>query len=299
MDKKMKWQLVAAAAVLFAGVVSSAIAASPAGMKLYVFSSGALTIGRGVLQNFGPMDPPIQVPVGFFVIKHPKGNILFDTGNNDKIIDNFDYWPKGMQSLDPVRTPDVAIDVQLRKIGMSPDDIKFVVVSHMHLDHGGNVGKFPHSTLIIQRDEIDYANFPDEPFNGPFIREDMWVLRAANGSGKPNAMNMVILNQQDYDIFRDGSVVVKYSRGHTKGHQMMVVRLPKQGTTILTGDNVYFRENVDKHIPPNLVLAYDPAAIMKSYDYLREMMAMEGADYFTAHDPDAYKAMKHAPEYYE
>lgn len=287
MDKKMKWQVAAAAAVLFVGVVSSAIAASPAGMKLYAFSSGALTIGRGVLQNFGPMDPPIIIPVGFFVVKHPKGNVLFDTGNNDKIITNFDYWPKGNQGLDPVRTPDVAIDVQLRKIGLSPDDIKFVVVSHMHLDHGGNVAKFPKATLITQRDEVDFANFPDEPYNGPFIREDMWVLRAENGSGKPNAMNMKMLDKQDYDIFGDGSIVVKYSRGHTKGHQMMVVRLPKLGTTILTGDNVYFKESVEKHIPPNLVLAYDPAAIMKAYDYIRELQAMEGADFFTAHDPDA------------
>lgn len=299
MGKKMKWQLVTAAAVLFAGVVSSAIAASPAGMKLYAFSSGALTIGKGVLQNFGPMDPPIKIPVGFFVIHHPKGNVLFDTGNNDKIITDFNYWPKSMQGLDPVRTPDVAIDVQLRKIGMSPNDIKFVVPSHMHLDHGGNIAKFPNSTLIIQKDEIDYAMFPDEPYTGPFIREDAWVLRAANGSNNPNSMNMIIRNQEDFDIFRDGSVVVKYSRGHTKGHQMLIVRLPHKGTTILTGDNVYFRENVDKHIPPNLVLAYDPAAIMRSYDFIREMMANEGADYFTAHDPDVFKTMKHAPEYYE
>ena len=141
--------------------------------------------------------------------------------------------------------------------------------------------------------------WPDEPFTGPFIREDAWVLRAPSGSNKPNAMNMIILDQKDYDIFGDGSVVVKYARGHTKGHQMLILHLPKKGTTILTGDNVYFRENVDKHIPPNLVLAYDPAGIMRAYDYIRLMMATEGADYFTAHDPDAYKAAKHAPDYYE
>jgi len=294
-----KWKFVAVAAALLAGAASSAMAGSPAGMRLYGFSSGALTIGKGVLQNFGPMDPPIQIPVGFYVIKHPKGYVLFDTGNNDKIIDDINYWPKGMQGLNPVRTPDVAIDTQLRKIGLTPNDIKYVVVSHMHLDHGGNVAKFPNSTLIIQRDEINYAMFPDEPFTGPFIREDAWVLRAENGSNKPNSMNMIILDQKDYDIFGDGSVTVLNSRGHTKGHQMMLVRLPKKGPTILTGDNVYFRENVDKHIPPNLVLAYDPAGIMRAYDYIRLMMATEGADYFTAHDPDAFKAMKHAPEYYE
>jgi glyoxylase-like metal-dependent hydrolase (beta-lactamase superfamily II) len=294
-----KWKLAAIAAAVLAGTISSAFAGSPSGMKLYAFSSGALTIGKGVLQNFGPMDPPIQIPVGFYVVHHPKGNVLFDTGNNDKIIDDINYWPKGMQGLNPVRTPDVAIDAQLRKIGMTPDDIKYVVVSHMHLDHGGNVGKFPHATLIIERDEINFAMFPDEPFAGPFIPQDVWALRSPAGSNNPNSMKMVILDHQDYDIFGDGSIVVKSFRGHTKGSQMMDVRLPKKGLTILTGDNVYFRENVDKHIPPNLVLAYDPAGIMRAYDYLRLMMATQGADYFTAHDPDAFKAMKHAPEYYE
>lgn len=298
----MKWSFVrrtTVAAAMLAAVATSSIAASPAGMKLFAFSSGALTIGKGVLQNFGPMEPPIQIPVGFFVIQHPMGNVLYDTGNNDKIITDPGYWGDSFKALKPVNTPDVAIDVQLKKIGLTPDDIKYVVVSHMHLDHGGNIAKFPNSTLIIQRAEINYAMFPDEPFTGPFIPGDAWALRAPTGSSKPNAMKMVILEDEDMDIFRDGSVIVKSSRGHTAGHQMMLVRLPKLGSTILTGDNVYFRENVEKSIPPNLVLAYDPAGIMKAYEWIRFMGASEGADFFTSHDPDAFKAMKKAPEYYE
>jgi len=288
----------AAAALLFAGIATSASAESPAGMKLYAFSSGALTIGKGVLQNFGPMDPPIVIPVGFFVIKHPKGNVLFDTGNNDKIIKDPSYWGGAAEALKVVRTPDVAIDLQLKKIGMTPDDIKYVVLSHMHLDHGGNVAKFPHSTIVMQQDEIDYAMWPDEPYTGPFIPGDAAVLRAPTGSNKPNAFSMVVL-KGDLDLFSDGSVIVKSARGHTRGSQMLLVRLPKTGSTILTGDNVYFRENVEKHLPPNLVLAYDPAGIMKAYDWIRYMAATEGADFITSHDPDAFKAMKKAPEFYE
>jgi glyoxylase-like metal-dependent hydrolase (beta-lactamase superfamily II) len=284
--------------VMGSALATGALAQSPDGMKLYAFSSGALTIGKGVLQNFGPMDPPIQIPVGFFVIQHPQGNVLFDTGNNDKIITDPGYWGPLFDGLKPVNTPDVAIDVQLQKIGLSPDDIKYVVVSHMHLDHGGNIAKFPNSTIVMQQDEIDYGMWPSEPFTGPFIPADAAVLRAPVGSDKPNAFDMLILNG-DMDLFRDGSVVVKSARGHTKGMQMMVVRLPNTGTIVLTSDNVYFRENVEKHIPPNLVLAYDPAGIMKAYDFIRYMMASEGADFFTAHDPDAFKAMKQAPDFYD
>jgi glyoxylase-like metal-dependent hydrolase (beta-lactamase superfamily II) len=295
-----RWHVLGAAlTVLMGGLATSAVAESPAGMKLYAFSSGALTIGKGVLQNFGPMDPPIQIPVGFFVIQHPQGNVLYDTGNNDKIITNPEYWGKWIDALKPVRTPDVAIDVQLQKIGLTPDDIRYVVLSHMHLDHAGNAAKFPNSTIIIQRDEIAYGFWPDEPYTGPFIPEDAFALRAPVGSDKPNAFNMVILDNEDMDIFNDGSIIVKSWRGHTKGHQMMLIRLPKTGPTILTADNVYFRENVEKSIPPNLVLAYDPAGIMRAYEWIRFMAASEGADFFTSHDPDAFAAMKKAPDYYE
>ena len=69
-----------------------AAAAQAQDIRLYAFSSGALTIGRGILQNLAPVDPPIQIPVGFFVVRHPRGNVLFDTGNNDKLITDPNYW---------------------------------------------------------------------------------------------------------------------------------------------------------------------------------------------------------------
>jgi len=278
--------------------LTNAWAESPAGMKLYVLNSGSLKLGKGILQNFGPMEPKIEVPVGMFLVKHPKGNVLFDTGNNDKLITDKSYWGDYAKSFDPMMTPEVSIESQLGKVGLKPDDIKYVVFSHMHLDHGGNVGKFPNSTLVIQDDEIHFAFFPDAPFAGSFIQGDVDALRSGLGETSPNAMTMLRL-AGDMDLFRDGSVVVKRMVGHTKGSQMLVVRLPKTGPIILTGDAVYFRENALKNIPPNLVLAYDPAGIMRGYEFVRYMMASEGADFFTAHDPDAFKTMKHAPDFYE
>jgi N-acyl homoserine lactone hydrolase len=67
----------------------------------------------------------------------------------------------------------------------------------------------------------------------------------------------------------------------------------------LTGDSLYFRENLEKNIPPNIVLAYDPTGIYKFYDYLRKLIASEKADYFSAHDPDSFKALKKPPSYYD
>lgn len=284
-------------ALLMAITAAVALAQSPQGMKLYVFSSGALTIGKHILQNLAPQDT-IKVPVGFFVVMHPKGNVLFDTGNNDKIITDPSYWGPAFQRLSPVNTPDMAIDTQLGRIGLKPDDITYVVVSHLHLDHGGNVGKFPNSTLVVQKDEIRNAFWPEPGTAGPYIPGDIAPLRSDLGEAMPNKYKMIQLNG-DMDIFGDGSVVVKRWVGHTPGSQMMVVRLPKTGTIILTGDNAYFRENVEKNLLPNVALAYDPPGILRAYEWIRYLQATEKADFFTAHDPDAFKALKKPPEYYD
>jgi len=182
------------------------LAQSPQGMKLYVFSSGALTIGKYILMNLGLQDT-IKVPVGFFVVMHPKGNVLFDTGNNDKIITDPSYWGPFFKSLNPVNTPEVAIDAQLAKIGLKPDDITYVVIGHLHLDHGGNVGKFPNSTLIVQKDEIRNAFWPEPGTAGPYIPGDVAPLRSDLGKATPNKYKMVQLTG-DMDIFGDGG------RGH-------------------------------------------------------------------------------------
>jgi N-acyl homoserine lactone hydrolase len=287
----------AVAALLLATTAAVALAQSLQGMKLYVFSSGALMVGKHILQNLAPQDT-IKVPVGFFVVMHPKGNVLFDTGNNDKIITDPSYWGPAFQRLSPVNTPDMAIDAQLGKIGLKPDDIKYVVVSHLHLDHGGNVGKFPNSTLIVQKDEIRNAFWPEPGTAGPYIPGDIAPLRSDLGEAMPNRYKTIQLNG-DMDIFGDNSVVVKRWVGHTPGSQMLMVRLPKTGTIILTGDNAYFRENVEKNILPNVVLAYDPPGILRAYEWIRYLQATEQADFFTAHDPDAFKALKKPPEYYD
>jgi N-acyl homoserine lactone hydrolase len=285
------------AALLLAITAAVAPAQSPQGMKLYVFSSGALTIGKHILMDLAPQET-IKVPVGFFVVLHPKGNVLFDTGNNDKIITDPSYWGPAFQRLSPVNTPDMAIDAQLAKIGLKPDDIKYVVVSHLHLDHGGNVAKFPNSTLVVQKDEIRTAFWPEPGMARGYIPGDVAPLRSDVGEAMPNKYKMIQLHG-DMDIFGDNSVVVKRWVGHTPGSQMMVVRLPKTGTIILTGDNAYFRENVEKNILPNVVLAYDPPGILRAYEWIRLMQATEQADFFSAHDPDAFKALKKPPEFYE
>jgi N-acyl homoserine lactone hydrolase len=296
--KRWTITLVGLAVILTIGI-GTGLAQGPTGMRLYAFSSGALTVPKSLLQAGAP-STATPVPVAFFVIRHPKGTVLFDTGNNDKIITDPGYWGDFAKNLNPVRTPDVAIDTQLGKIGLKPDDINYVVIGHMHLDHGGNIAKFPKSAIVVQKDEVRNAFWPEPGTACCYIPGDFMMLRAAPGGPMPNdaAWNVVQL-EGDLDIFADNSVIVKRWVGHTPGSQMLIVRLPKTGTVILTSDNVYFAENVTKNLLPDVSLAYSPKGILEAYSWIREMQAREKAQFFTAHDPDAYKAMKHAPEFYE
>ena len=199
-------------------------------MKMYAFSSGGLTIAKSALQS-GASTNPITVPVGFFVVVHPKGNFLFDTGNNDKIINDPSYWGPFIKGLTPERGPDVAIDTQLKKIGLTPDSIKYVAVGHMHLDHGGNVCKFPKATFLVQKDEMKNAAWPEPGTAGPYIPGDVACLRNDSVRRSPTSSRWSS-STGDLDVFGDGSVVLKRWPGHTPGSQMAIVRLPKTGTVV-------------------------------------------------------------------
>jgi len=278
-------------------LAAGASAASPEGMRLYVFSSGWLTIDKSALQT-GATDK-ITVPVAFFLIKHPKGNVLFETGNNDKVITDPTYWGPLAQMLGPAsRTPDLAIDTQLDKVGVKPSDISYVILGHMHLDHAGNVGKFPGATIVYQRDEIVNAFWPKPGYGCCYITADFAMLRNDVGENQPNRQKVIELNG-DLDLFGDGSIYIHRNVGHTPGSQMAVVRLPKTGPVVLTSDTCYLMDNLQKDILPSVALAYDPAGILNGYSWIKHLMSAEGADVIFAHDAETFNKHKHAPEFYE
>jgi N-acyl homoserine lactone hydrolase len=279
------------------GLAATASADSPAGMKLYVFTSGALTLDKAALQTGAT--GKIKIPVAFFVIHHPKGNVMFDTGNNDRIITDASYWGPNAAMLTPdSTTPDIGTIAQLDKAGFKPTDINYVVLGHMHLDHAGNAARFPSATLVYQRDEIINAFWPKPGYAGPYVLGDILPLRGDTGTPMANRQKAIELNG-DLDLFGDGSIYIKRQVGHTPGSEMMIVRMPKTGVVILTSDECYLMENLQKNILPSIGLAYDPASMLQGYEWIKHMMDTEHADVIFAHDPEVYKEHKHAPEFYE
>ncbi len=294
-----RWRLgMAIALVLALGLSSRALAASPEGMRLYVFTSHWLgPFAKAALQTGAP-NVPVTIPVAFFVIKHPKGNVMFDTGVNDKVIKDPNYWGPLFQVYKPDQKPSLAMLTQLRKIGMTPRDIKYVVLGHMHLDHAGNVGLFPNATVVFQTSEVEAAFWPPPGAASPYITADFAMLRAGIGNPLPNAQKVIQLNG-DLDLFGDGSIYIHRSVSHTPGSEIMVVRLPHTGTVVLTSDACYLQENLDKDILPSIGLVYSPAGTLEGYQWIKRVRDAENGDVIFAHDPDVFKAHKHAPEYYD
>jgi glyoxylase-like metal-dependent hydrolase (beta-lactamase superfamily II) len=267
-------------------------------MKLYQFTSQYLDIAKSALSSAATGNEKILIPVGFYLIKHPKGDVVFDTGDNDKIITDQTYWGPMAAMLDKGVKADLAIDKQLEKVGEKLSDVKYVILGHMHLDHAGNAARFPNATIVVQRDEIANAFWPPKGYAGPYISGDFESLRAPTGSGTTGKQPTIELDG-DLDLFGDGSVYVHRAAGHTPGSQMAVVRLPKSGTFVLTSDTCYLADNLNKDILPSIGLTYNPTEMLNGYAYIRRVRDMENGQVFMAHDLEGFPTHKMPPDHYE
>jgi len=224
----------------------------------------------------------IKVPVSMWIIDHPKGLVVFDTGNNVAISDGQckSYWaPGNCDFLKPSQTRDDVIDSQLKKVGFSPDKVKVVITSHTHLDHVGNIEMFPNAIHVLQKKEL-YQGWWPEKFQGrsspgTFVMGDL---------AKTREFNFLELNG-DYDLFGDGSVLVLSTPGHTLGHQSVKLKLASGKSIIVSQDAIWMQENLDGY-PAGL--NYSVQDYTNSLNRLKFMRDLEGAQIFMAHDENQY-----------
>jgi len=269
-------------------LTSVALAGPPAGMKMYAMSSGTLDLDKSWLTAGRDMGKWITIPVPMFLIDHPKGLFIYDTGMHPQVaVGALKYWGPVAKVFIPHMKPEQAIDKQIKVLGYELSDVKYVALSHMHLDHAGGMCLLPHATFIVRKAELQTAWWPESFQRGAYILKDYQDTRG---------YKFIELGNEDYDVFGDGSVVLIDSKGHTQGHQSVVVTLPKSGKFVLTGDSCYMKENIDERVVPGIV--WDPVWAIKTIDKMRDLRK-RGAHVIVGHDPDAWKEVKHAPAYYE
>src|SRR5262245_36223074 len=226
----------------------------------------------------------ITVPISMWIIDHPKGLVVFDTGNNVAISDGNckSYWAPGLcDFLQTKQKRSEAIDEQLKKLGYSTDQVKVVITSHTHLDHVGNIAMFPKALHVFQKKEL-YQGWWPEKFQGRsspgvFVMADIMPAREFN------YMEL----EGDYDLFGDRSVLILTTPGHTLGHQSVKIKLASGGSIIMSQDAIWMQENLDGY-PAGL--NYSVKDYTDSLNRLKFMRDLEGAQLFFAHDQDQYAA---------
>src|SRR5262249_28667892 len=144
----------------------------------------------------------------------------------------------------------------------TPDQIKFVGISHYHGDHTGQVASFPKATLLIGTREWDAITAPKPAEGVNFKPFEGWI----KGENKVEPLPLGL----DKDVFGDSSVIVLRTPGHTPGHSSLLVKLAS-GSLILSGDAVHFRENLDTDGVP--AFNYDRAQTVASIERLKKMAA--------------------------
>jgi len=281
----MKKSIIVALLGLACAFGSSGAFAADAVVKVYWTTSGMF--GPFDIRGLIPAMPveksrQITIPVSMWVIDHPKGLVVFDTGNNVAITQDCKaYWQPGMcDFLKPSQKREDTIDMQLKKLGYSVDKVKVVVTSHTHLDHGGNMEMFPNAIHVIQKKEL-YQGWWPEKFQGR--SGGAFVMADIDGTREFNFLEL----DGDYDLFGDGSVLIYATPGHTIGHQSMKVRTAGSGSIIITQDAVWMQENLDGY-PAGL--NFSVQAYTNSLNRLKMMRDIENAQLFMAHDGDQYGA---------
>lgn len=250
-------------------------------LRLHVLETGLIECADYAMfsPNAGP-DVRQDLSVRSYLIEHPQGTMLWDTGIEDAI------GPEGRQIAEPIvfRVPRT-LRVQLSEIGVAPGDVDLLALSHLHIDHVGNIDLFPEATVLLQQAEFDAGFGPDA--------EALTLIPSTYEALEPDNVRTV---SGDHDVFGDGSVVIVSLPGHTPGHQGLLVDLPETGPVLLATDIAYSARDYAAGAvrESNVDLEQTAASIEKAKRIERE----RGATVWLHHDIEAQRDVRTAPDVY-
>lgn len=247
-------------------------------VQLHAFTCGFLTLPTNMLLESGI--GVLTVPVPSYLITHPKGRVLFDSGLHAEIANEpHDYVGPVIAKFHGFHFHEGEnIAAQLSRVGIEPAQINFVINSHLHFDHCGGNAQLPNADVVVQKKELEHARS-----NG----SDRGYLTSDWDTGQ--AIQAI---DGEHDLFGDGSVVCIPTYGHTPGHQSLRVQTEMNGEYVLTGDACYLRDTLEKMRLPGVV--HDKVAFLEVLSRFRDMQA-RGATIVYGHDPVFWKTLPKAP----
>jgi glyoxylase-like metal-dependent hydrolase (beta-lactamase superfamily II) len=256
----------------------------PKSLRLYVFDCGTLKITDPAMFGFKKDELAVlDLAVPCYLIAHPKGTLMWDVG----VIPDSDFKADGTPVTQGMSTVTKPLKPQLAAIGYAPDDIKYLSLSHYHLDHTANANLFAASTWLVPQAERD-AMFPDKPTP---------LTVPAHYSALKNSKTVILPATSDYDVFGDGTVIIKPAPGHTPGHQVLFLKLAKTGPVLIAGDLYHYQEERTTHRVPGFEVNKDQS--LASRATIEDFLKKSGAQLWIEHDYAANSKLKKAPAYYE
>ena len=254
----------------------------PKSLRLYIFDCGVLTPADAKSFGFDKVSE-LRMSVPCFLVAHPKGTMMWDVG----VSPDSDFKADGAPIKQGMITVTKPLKPQLEAIGYEPADIKYIAFSHYHIDHTANANMFAGSTWLVSQPERDIM-FSDKP--AP-VRADK------NYMALKDSKTTILSSTADYDVFGDGTVIIKQTPGHTPGHQVLFLKLPKTGPVLIAGDLYHYNEerNTD-HVPS---FEYNKEQSLASRAKVEEFLKTSGAQLWIEHDFAANAKLKKSPAYYE
>ncbi|NEI73673.1 MBL fold metallo-hydrolase [Rhizobium lusitanum] len=258
-------------------------------IRLYLFQTGHIR-QQEVDIKMGASQDEFITPIPWFLITHPKGNIIIDGGTPvEAAIDPHKHWGTVAERYFPLMKEEDGCLNRFVEAGFDPKSVRYVLHSHLHIDHTGALGHFPNATYIVQRREYEFAYAPDWFSRGAYVKADF---------DRPG-LKWHFLEGQDhdgFDLYGDGTVKFYFTPGHSPGHQSFLLNLPNSGAYVLTIDAAYTMDHWnEKCLPGSMTSAIEVA---RSVQKLRMIADVNDATIITGHDPDMWPTLKKFPEYY-
>jgi N-acyl homoserine lactone hydrolase len=180
------------------------------------------------------------------------------------------------------------LGAQLVALGYPPASITYLALSHYHWDHTANANDFAGATWLVRPEERD-AMFPASESGPPLTQPSTYrALRMSR---------TVLIHDDEYDVFGDGTVIMKKAPGHTSGHQVLYVQLPTTGGVVLSGDLYHYPEERTLNRVPTFEVNPDQTVATRAA--IDAFLAKTHAKMWIQHDFTGNAQLKKSPAYYD